>query len=125
MSQTQQLIEQVRQKLDDATDYRIAQVLDLPTQRLSDYVKGKRDADNYACAKIAEVLERDPLEVIAQVEAESARSETKRAYWRSLFSGSKRTAHVLAWCAIAVGSGLGLQTGNAEAGSGQTSHNVY
>lgn len=122
MTQTQELIEQVRGKMEGATDYKIAQVLDLPTQRLSDYVKGDREADTYACAKIAEVLERDPLEIIAQVEAEAARTEKKRQYWRSFFSGLKRAPHVAAWCAMLAFSGLGLP-GGAEAAS--TSHNVY
>lgn len=117
MSQTQQLIEQVRAKLDGATDYKIAQALDLPTQRLSDYVKGRRSADNYACARIAEVLERDPLEVIAQVEAEAARSEAKRDYWRRIFSGLKRTAHVLVLCVTLGFSAAGhWDGGNAKGG---------
>lgn len=98
MSQTQQLIEQVRQKLHGATDYKIAQVLDLHTEYVSGYVNGERKADAYACAKIAEILDRDPLKVIAQVEAEAARTEKKREYWRSFFSGLKRRAHVVALC---------------------------
>lgn len=98
MSQTQQLIEQVRRKLDGATDYKIAQVLDLPTGIMHYYVTGERAADTYACARIAEVLDLDPLEVIARVEAETARTEKKRAYWRSIFSGLRRTAHVVALC---------------------------
>lgn len=98
MSQTQQLIEQVRQKLNGATDYKIAQVLDIPRNLMHYYVKGERVADAYACTRIAEMLDRDPLEVIAQVEAEAARSEKKRDYWRRLFSGLKRTAHVAVLC---------------------------
>jgi transcriptional regulator with XRE-family HTH domain len=125
MSQTQQLIEEVRQKMDGATDYKIAQALDIPRQTASEYVRGNREADAYACAKIAEILDRDPLEIIAQVEAEAARTEKKRAYWRSFFSGLKRATHVLAWCGIAIGSGAGLMHGNAEAGPMPTSHNVY
>ncbi|WP_310446134.1 hypothetical protein [Thiobacillus sp.] len=122
MSQTQQLIEQVRKKLEGATDYKIAQVLDLHSEYVSGYVNGDRKADAYACARIAEILERDPLEVIAQVEAEAARTEKKRAYWRSFFSGLKRTAHGFALLGIIAFSGHGPQ-GGAEAAS--TSHNVY
>jgi plasmid maintenance system antidote protein VapI len=125
MTQTQTLIEQVRAKMDGATDYKIAQALDLHTQRLSDFVKGSRAADPYACAKIAEILEKDPLEIIAQVEAEAARTEKKRQYWRSFFSGMKHKAHVAALCGICSFLGQGLQVGNAEAGALATSHNVY
>jgi len=119
MTQTQELIEQVRKKLDGATDYKIAQALDIPRQYVSRYMSGDA-ADSYTCARIAEVLERDPLEVIAQVEAEAARTEKKRQYWRSFFSGLKRAPHVAAWCAMLAFSGLGLP-GGAEAAS--TSHN--
>lgn len=116
MSQTQQLIEQVRQKLNGATDYKIAQVLDLHSEYISGYVNGERKADAYACARIAEILERDPLEVIAQVEAEAARTEKKRAYWRSIFSGLKRTAHVFALCGMLAISGLGPWHGGTAKG---------
>ena len=128
MTATQQLIEEVRAKMEGATDYKIAQALDLPRQRISNFVKGSRDADAYTCAQIAKILQRDPLEIIAQVEAEAARTEKKRAFWRSFFSGLKQTAHVVAWCAMLIFSGYGLQSGNAEAQSGKagsTSHNVY
>ena len=124
MTETQKLIEQVREKLNNATDYKIAQVFDLHQEYISRYVKGDA-ADAYACAKIAEVLERDALEVIAQVEAEAARTEKKRAYWRSFFSGLKQTAHVVAWCGIAIGSGAGLPIGHAQATPPIDSHNVY
>lgn len=121
MTQTQELIEQVRTKLDGATDYKIAQVLDLHSEYIHGYVKGARSADAYACARIAEILERDPLGVIAQVEAEAARSEKKRAFWRTFFSGLKQTAHVVAWCGIVAFSVLAPQHGEA----GKSSHNVY
>jgi len=115
MTETQQLLEQVRVKLGGATDYKIAQALDLHTKYLTDYKQG-RPADTYACAKIAEILDRDPLEVIAQVEAEAARSEKKREYWRSFFSGLKRKAHVVALCVTLGFSGLGHWHGGTAKG---------
>jgi len=120
---TTQLIEQVRAKLNGATDYRIAQVLDISKQKVSAMKAGREKPDSYDCARIAEILERDPLEVIAQVEAESARTEKKRLYWRSFFSSLKRTAHVAAWCGIVGISGIVPQAGQAQAGP--SSHNVY
>lgn len=123
MTQTQQLIEQVRAKMEGATDYKISQALDLPTQRLCDFVKGRREADSYTCARIAEILERDPLEIIAQVEAEAARTEKKRQYWRSFFSGMKRKAHVVALSVTCGFLGSGWPDGNAEASLVSTSHN--
>jgi hypothetical protein len=88
---TTELLEQVRAKLDGASDYRIAQVLEIPRQKLSAMKQGKERADNYTCAKIAEQLGRDPLEIIARVEAQTARTAKKREYWQSFFSGLKAT----------------------------------
>jgi plasmid maintenance system antidote protein VapI len=123
MTQTQTLIEQVRAKMDGATDYKIAQALDIPRQTASELVRGNRAADAYTCARIAEILERDPLEIIAQVEAEAARTEKKRQYWRSFFSGMRRKAHVVALSATCGFFAGGLPAGNAEAGPLSTSHN--
>ena len=125
MTETQQLIEQVRAKLDGATNYKIAQALDLPTQRLSDYVKGDREADTYACAKIAEVLGRDTLEIIAQVEAEAARTEKKREFWRSFPSGAKRTALGVALLLTSGFFGQGSEGGAGTGTKADASRNVY
>ena len=86
---------------------------------------GRENPDAYDCARIAEILDLDPLEVIAQVEAEAARTEKKRQYWRSFFSGMKRRAHVVALSVTCGFLGSGWPAGNAEAGTGSTSHNVY
>lgn len=125
MTETQQLIEQVRAKMDGATDYKIAQVLDIPRNVMHYYVRGDRDADNFACAKIAEVLDRDPLEIIAQVEAEAARTEKKREFWRSFPSGSKRTALGAALLLTSGFFGLGVEGGTGTGTEAAGSHNVY
>lgn len=86
MTETQELLEQVREKMGGVTDYKIAQALDIPTGIVHYYVSGERAADPYACTRFAEILGRDPLEVIAQVEAKAARTEKKRQYWSSFIS---------------------------------------
>lgn len=120
---TTDLIEEVRHKLDGATDYRIAQVLEISKQKVSAIKAGREKLDVYDCARIAEVLERDPLEVIAQVEAETARTEKKRQYWRSFFSGLKRTAAALGCYGIAIGSGVAPPAGEASAAWLPAAHN--
>jgi len=117
---TQALLEEVRKQMDGATNYRIEKKLGISTQRLSDYAKGTAHADAYACAKFAEVLERDPLEVIAQVEADAAKTEERRAFWAGFPSGLRRTALGVGFAAIAGFTALGLPRG-AEV---ETSHNV-
>lgn len=125
-TKTQHLLEEVRAKLNNATDYRIAKTLQIQTQRVSDYRKGDRQADAYACARFAEVLGRDPLELIAQIEAETARTEAARAYWRSFTGGIRRTTIVggALWL-IASFSGGGPTVGTAQAATLNDAHNVY
>jgi hypothetical protein len=92
MTRTQELLEAVRVKLGGVTDYRMAITLGIPRPRIHEYVKGKAQADAYASTRIALELDRDPLEVIAEVEAEAARSPTVRSFWASFASGHLLTA---------------------------------
>ena len=117
MTKTQQYFEQVREKLGGATDYKVAQALDISKQNVSEYVRGIREADTYACTRIAMVLEVDPLEVIAQVEAEAARTAKKREFWKSFRSSGSRVILGLLLCATMAFSALGpLVGGNARGG---------
>lgn len=58
----------VRLKLE--SDYALAQALDIPKQRISEYMKGERTPDEYACFRIAETLHRDPASIIAEIKAD-------------------------------------------------------
>lgn len=119
-TQTQALLEAAREKLGGATDYKLAKMMELPRPRISDYHHGRRQADAYACTRLAMILDRDPLEIIAQVEADSAKTEARRQFWAGFPSGLRRTALGIALCGTAAFSGLGLP-GGAEAAS--SSHN--
>lgn len=122
MTETQELLEAARAELGNVTDYRLAKVLEIPRQRMSEYVKGTENADAYACVRLAIVLNRDPLEVIAQVEAASARSQVKREFWARFPSGLRRTALGVGLSAIFATSALGPRIGEA-ASPEATSHN--
>ena len=78
----EELLEKVKEKTGITSDYKLAQVLDIPRERISDYRKGKRDPDVYACTKIAIAIGVPPIEIIAEVEARSAPTENKRTFWR-------------------------------------------
>lgn len=111
MKTTQKYLEQVREKLGGATDYKIAQVLELSRQSVSDYMRGIRHADAYACTKIAITLGLDPLEIIAKVEAESAHTEKKREFWKTFRSSGNRAILELVLCATLAFSGHALVDG--------------
>lgn len=122
MTKTQELLEAARVSVGGVTDYKLAQTLEIPRQRMSSYVHGIEQADTYACVRLAIVLNKDPLEVIAEVEAESARTQTKRDFWSRFPSGLRRTALGVGLSAIFATSALGPRTGEA-ASPDRTSHN--
>lgn len=76
------VIEAAKKALDVESDYALAKKLEIPNNYIADYRSGKRRPDAYACARLAEVLEMDPFELLAQVEAETEKNEGRRAYWK-------------------------------------------
>lgn len=62
----------------------LAKRLGITQQAISLYESGKRTIDNYTAFKLAEILEIDPMEIIATAEAEREKDETKRDYWRKV-----------------------------------------
>lgn len=48
---------------------------------LSAYKSGKRQMDDYACYKIAEILDIDPKEIITRSNAEREKDQEKKEFW--------------------------------------------
>lgn len=117
MTKTQELLAEAAEKLGGVTDYKLAQRLGIPRQTLTHYRSGKRQADAYVAAQLALVLGRDPLAVIAEVEAESARSKPARDFWARFPSGLRRTALGVALSAICGTSALEARIGYPDTAS--------
>lgn len=75
--------------------YGLAKALKLHTGLISDFYSGKRWPDAYACAQIALALKLDPLEVLADIEAQSAKNEVRREFWLGFIGRTKKAAAVL------------------------------
>ena len=67
---TKELLLECKIRLGVKTDYALAKGLNIPRQRISDYMDESRKPDEYACFKIAECLGQDPALVIAEIRAE-------------------------------------------------------
>lgn len=78
------VIDEAKERLGVESDYALAKKLEINQARISQYRKGKESLDAYACARLAEVLKMDPFELLAQVEAETEKNETRRTYWKKV-----------------------------------------
>lgn len=77
------------------TDYALAKKLEMATPRISDYYKGKSWPDAYACARIALALKLDPFEVLADIESQSAKTESRAAFWQGFIGRSRKAGAFL------------------------------
>lgn len=79
-------LEQVRALTATRSDYAIAKLLGLSENAVSHYLHGRRIMDNYACLRVATLLQLPLQEVIAAAEYDRERNEAKRNVWtRFLF----------------------------------------
>lgn len=83
MKNITELLDDVKAAKGISSKYELAKALDLPTQRISDYYKGERAPDEFACLKIAEALGKPLDTIIATVKACSEKDEKRREVWEN------------------------------------------
>lgn len=87
-------LDDTKKKLGVSSDYALAKQTGISQEAISQYRNGKRVMDDYTAAKLAEVLEIDPLEVIATANADREKDENRANFWRVL--AKKRAAPIAA-----------------------------
>ena len=93
--QTLDYLDAVKTKLGLESDYALAKYMSWSTSQMSHYRLKRRALDDFQAARVAEVLERDPLELIAVANAERAKDEGEKDYWLALAetrAAQKKTA---------------------------------
>jgi len=76
-------LDKTGETLGGASDYRLAKLLGVSTAAITAQRKGRSTTlDDDACIAIAEILQIDPLTIIADQQAERAKTEKARAFWR-------------------------------------------
>lgn len=90
MSRAKELLLECKIKLGIKSDYALAKALKSSTGMVSHYMAGKRSPDPFTCLQMALILKRDPLEIIAEVEAESEKNEKKREFWRDFLVQARK-----------------------------------
>jgi len=84
MKSTVQWLAEVKRQHQIESDYALAKLLGVTRQAVSGLVNGHSAMDTYTAAKVAELVNVDPMKVIASAEAERARNDEKRTFWRKL-----------------------------------------
>ena len=92
MENVRKLLDEVKAKKNLSSDNALASALGLRRQRISDFYKGERTPDNYVCKQIAEILQRPLAVVIATVEMDAEKDESRREVWRDYFKDISRQA---------------------------------
>lgn len=104
---------QIKSRHKITSDYKLAEFLKISRARISDYVKGERWPDAYASLQIANALDLDPMQVLADFESQSEKNEQRREVWRDFLSRAKKPLGVLvlvlSFTAILLDGGIGAQ----------------
>lgn len=84
---TIQYLDAAKKRLGVTSDYALSKALNITTQAVSNYRTGRSKMDDDVALSIAEILEVNPLAVIASANAERAKTPEARARWISVFEG--------------------------------------
>jgi len=117
MKSTVQWLDAIKRAKGLSSDYAVAKALGVTAQVVSHYRAGRRAFDPYMAVKVAELVGVDPMQVIASAEAERARNDEQRAFWRRLAA-----AWVLPMCAAA---GLAAPAPSVQAASVREVSNLH
>ncbi len=116
---TADYLDALKARLSLSSDYALAKRLDTSTAAVSNYRRGKRTFDALMAYRVAELLDLDPMRVLADMEAERATRPEVRQVWADIAARFKDAAIV---AAMAVGGAMTLGAlnitpiGNAHAG---------
>lgn len=111
---TRQYLEQIRAANGGCSDYKLAQIIGVRQQSVSNYMTGNRTLDDEVAVAVAELLRISPLQVIADCNAERA-ARANNAKLQNLWQQVSRLA-VQAACVVALVLGSDVLSHVAHAG---------
>lgn len=85
MKTTAAYLDEVKAKLDLASDYALAKHWQVSKQDISSYRSGNRTLGEDRALEVARILGIDPAEVLIATHAERAKSEQARQVWEDVF----------------------------------------
>lgn len=103
----EKLLDECKEKLEVKSDYALAKKLEIHAGLISDYRSGKREPDEYACLKFAEVLGLDGEMLIVHFAARKAKNPKVREYLQKHYErlGGMAAAIMMAFVTLIVTMG--------------------
>lgn len=81
MLSTVDLLDVAKHKQGDVSDYRLAKILGINPNAISNYRAGRSAPENPIAMRLAALCGLDPVEVVAWVNIERNKSEADREFW--------------------------------------------
>lgn len=115
--QANDLLNAAKDRLKLESDYALAKRLNLPRQSMPGIREGKRNLPLDVAYRLAIILEVDPAQVVAELEAERERNPQRAEFWRSFLSrAAVLTVTVACTLAWSFSGGAGAAQGAAFSG---------
>ncbi len=86
MLSTAELLDLAKERQGGVTDYRIAKLLGISTQNMSNYRCARSTPSNPVAMRLGELAGVDPAEAVAFVNIERAKSPDERAVWEFMLT---------------------------------------
>ena len=111
-TKTQYYLEMLREKLAEVQgkriyDKRLYELLDVPSQTFSRYIRGERAMPDDIAIKVADYLHLERMQVIAEIRKETASSEAEKEFW-----GKELSRLVGSFAAIGLVAGMTMLPNN-------------
>lgn len=119
---TLELLYEAKRKMGVSSDYALAQILEIRKQRMTDYKSGRLLPDTYVLTRLAIILERDPMSLIAEFEAETEKDPVRKEFWKGFLS--RQNLKGIAIAVLALSCGLFYDHGAmADTSKGERTYN--
>ncbi|PLA73519.1 hypothetical protein CYQ88_10880 [Hydrogenovibrio sp. SC-1] len=101
---TQFYLEKCRTKLSatiskEASDYQLSKLLDVASSTMTRYTKHDGEADDEVAFRMANYLKIPPMEIIGAINAEKAKSDEVRDFWKKAKNATVAGVATVSLCA--------------------------
>lgn len=90
-----EIIQRAKKHGNIESNYALAKKLDVRDARVNAWTKGTEHPSNEAATKLALMADLDPMEVIAEIELRTAKSEKKREFWKEFLESRSVAVSVI------------------------------